>query len=163
VSRSHISGRFLLQQIETDRSKRSKRDIRPEWLTRLVECVAELFEPVADVGRVGFDCRLDEQGWSVALYLGSVELVGGKSDGQRQYAGFRFDVKSLIDCFSRLDDLSWNVSEPSVSGPDAGPRSFLSVDAWIGENRVRLEVHSAAPETVRAGLRRLPDGRVEPN
>ncbi len=162
MSRSHLSARHLLQQIESDRFKRAKRDIRPEWLTTLVECVAELFEPLADVGRVGFDCRLDEQGWSAAIYLGAVELVGGKTDGQTQRVGFRLDLKSLLERFSRIDDISWTVSNHGEESQDPAPRSFLSIDGRIGENRVRLEVHSAAPAPVGPGLRRLSDGSFEP-
>ena len=117
VRRSHLSARHLLQQIESDRSKRAKRDIRPEWLTAFVECAAELFEPVAEVGRVGFDCRLDEQGWSAALYLGAVEVVGGKSDGQTEQPDFRFDLKALLEQFSRVDALVWNVLDHARGQP----------------------------------------------
>ncbi len=162
MRRSHLSARHLLQQIETDRSKRAKRDIRPEWLTAFVECAAELFEPVAEVGRVGFDCRLDEQGWSAALYLGAVEVVGGKSDGQTEQPDFRFDLKVLLEQFSRVDALVWNVLDHAGVSPDEPPRSFLSVDGFLGENRLRLAVHSSAPALVGPGLRRLADGRFEP-
>lgn len=162
MSRSHLSARHLLQQIESDRSKRAKRDIRPAWLTALVECAAELFEPMADVGRVGYDCRLDEQGWSVALYLGTVELVGGKADGQTQRVDFTFDLKPLLEQFSRIDEFVWNVLDHGEGEHEAAPRSFLSIDGLVGDNRVRLAVHSSAPEPVAPGLRRLLDGRFEP-
>lgn len=162
MGRSHLSARHLLQQIESDRSKRAKRDIRPQWLTALIECVAELFEPMADVGRVGFDCRLDEAGWSATLYLGAVELVGGKSDGQTERAGFHFDLRALLERFNRVDDLTWSVLDHPKEGPDGGPQSFLSIDGQIGENRIRLAIHSTAPEPLGPGLRRLPDGHFEP-
>jgi hypothetical protein len=162
VSRSHLSARHLLRQVEFDRSKRTKRDIRPEWLTALVESAAELFEPMSDVGRVGFDCRLDEQGWSAALYLGAVELVGGKSDGQTEGVGFHFDLKALLEQFSRIDDLSWTVVGKAEEGQNPPPSSFLLIDGAIGENRVRLTIHAAAPPSVGSGLRRLADGRFEP-
>jgi hypothetical protein len=162
VRRSHLSARHLLQQIESDRSKRPKRDIRPEWLTAFVEGVAELFEPAAEVGRVGFDCRLDERGWSAALYLGAVEVVGGKRDGQTERVDFRFDLKSLLEEYRRVDQLVWNVLDHAEAGPDEPPRSFLSIDGMVGENRLRLAVHSSAPALVGPGLRRLADGRFEP-
>jgi hypothetical protein len=162
LSRSHLSARHLLQQIETDRSKRAKRDIRPQWLTALVESAAELFEPVAEVGRVGFDCRLDEQGWSATLYLGSVELVGGKTDGQAQRPGFQFDLKALLECFCRVDDVSWSVLDHSDGQEDPGPQSLLSIDGCVGENFVRMEIHSTSPPPVGPGLRRLPNGRFKP-
>jgi hypothetical protein len=162
VRRSHLSAKHLLQQIESDRCKRAKRDIRPEWLTAFVESAAELFEPVAEVGRVGFDCRLDEEGWSAALYLGAMEFVGGKSDGQTEHPDFRFDLKSLLEQFSRVDALVWNVIDHAGSGPGEPPRSFLSIDGFLGENRLRLAVDSSAPAPVGPGLRRLADGRFEP-
>jgi hypothetical protein len=161
VSRSHLSARHLLQQIESDRSKRTRRDIRPEWLTALVERIADLFDPVDEVGRVGFDCRLDDEGWSVALYLGAVELVGGKADGHLQCAAFRFDLKSLLDGFSGVDRIEWHVIDRSDRSSDPGARSFLAVDGLIGQNRVRVSIYSAAPEAAGPALRRLSDGRYE--
>jgi hypothetical protein len=161
VSRSHLSARHLLQQIEADRSKRTRRDIRPDWVTALIERVADLFDPVDEFGRVGFDCRLDEEGWSVALYLGAIELIGGKADGQLQCAAFRFDLKPLLDGFSSVDLIEWHVVDRGEGASDPGARSFLSVDGMVGENRVRLSVHSAAPEAAGPALRRLPDGRYE--
>jgi hypothetical protein len=62
------------------------------------------------------NCRLEEQGASAALYLGAVELVGGKSDGQTQRIGFRFDLKFLLEQFSRVDDLSWTVLDHGEGG-----------------------------------------------
>jgi hypothetical protein len=162
LSRSHLSARHLLQQIETDRSKRAKRDIRPQWLTALVESAAELFEPIAELGRVGFECRLDEQGWSATLYLGVVELVGGKTDGQTQRPGFQFDLKALLECFSRIDEVSWSVVDHSDGQEDPGPKSLVSIDGLVGENRVRMAIHSTSPARVGPGLRRLPNGRFEP-
>jgi hypothetical protein len=161
VSRSHLSARHLLQQLESDRSKRGRRDIRPEWLTALVERVAELFDPVDELGRVGFDCRLDEEGWSVALYLGAIELVGGKTDGQLQGAAFRFDLKSLFDSFASLERIEWHVADATEGTLDPGPRSFLSIDGAVGENRIRMSINSAAPNAAGPALRRLPGGRFE--
>ncbi len=161
MTRSHLSARHLLQQIEFDRSKRVRRDKRPAWLTALIERAADLFDPVDEVGRVGFDCRLDEEGWSVALYLGAVELVGGKTDGKLQCAAFRFDLKSLLDGFSTVERVEWNVVDSSDNSADPGPRSFLAIDGLVGTNRIRISIDSAAPLAAGPALRRLPDGRFE--
>jgi hypothetical protein len=160
VSRSHLSARHLLQQIDSDRSKRARRDNRPAWLTALLERVADLFDPVDEVGRVGFDCRLDEEGWTMALYLGAVELVGGKTDGQLTCAAFRFDLKSLLDGFSAVERIDWVVDRNDRLS-DPGARSFVAVDGMVGKNRVRLSIYSVAPEAAGPALRRLPDGRYE--
>jgi hypothetical protein len=117
---------------------------------------------MADVGRVGYDCRLDENGWSAALYLGTVELVGGKTDGQAQRVDFTFDLKPLLEQFSRIDEFAWSVLGHGEGDDDAAPRSFLAIDGLVGDNRVRLAVHSSAPDPVGPALRRLPDGRFEP-
>jgi hypothetical protein len=161
VSRSHLSARHLLQQIESDRSKRAGRDNRPAWLTALIERVADLFDPVDEIGRVGFDCRLDEEGWTVALYLGAVELVGGKTDGELRCAAFRFDLKSLLDGFSAVERVEWNVADTSDSSADPGPRSFLAIDGLVETNRIRVSIYSAAPPAAGPALRRLPGGRFE--
>lgn len=135
--------------------------MRPAWLTALVERVADLFDPLEEVGRVGFDCRLDEEGWFVALYLGAVEIVGGKTDGELECAAFRFDLKSLLETFSSVDRFEWNVVDRCEGTSDPGPRSFLAVDGVAGTNRVRLSIYSAAPTAAGPGLRRLPNGRLE--
>jgi len=160
VSHSHLSPRHLLKQIESDRSKRTNRDIRPRWLTELVEFAADLFDPLSEVARVGFDCQLAEDGWSVVLYLGAVEQVGGKHDGQSQHVGFQFDVRPLLERFTRVDELSWNVL-PDGPEPAAAPRSLLVLEGIVSDNRVRLTIRSAAATGIGPGLRQLPDGRFE--
>ena len=172
VSHSHLPARHLLKQIESDRSRRSKRDRRPAWLAAFVEFVAEQFEPLADVGRVGFDCRLDEEGWSVAMYLGSIELVGGKDDGQTRHLDFRCNLQAVLGRFTRVHQTTFTVLQGDVvssaevgsaaTTDELGPRSVVMIDGQIVDNRVRLAIYSQPPSAVGPGLRRLPDGRFEP-
>ena len=55
MARSLKKGPFidghLLKKIETA-GPRPRRDVRPQWITDLIDEVAELFEPFTDVGRV---------------------------------------------------------------------------------------------------------------
>jgi len=162
VTHSHLPARHLIKQIECDRANRTKRDIRPAWLTALIEFAAELFEPLSDVGRVGFDCRLDENGWTAALYLGAVELLGGKDDGQTRQLDFRFDLQPLLERFTRVEDVSWTVFPQGDRAAGDKPHSLIAIDGSIGTDRLRVEVHSSAPAAAGPGLRRLPDGRFEP-
>ena len=67
----------------------------------------------------------------------------------------------MRDGFSSVDRIEWHVVDRSEVTSDAGARSFLSVDGIVGSNRVRLSIHSAAPEAASPALRRLPDGRYE--
>jgi hypothetical protein len=96
----------------------------------------------------------------MALYLGAVELVGGKTDGQLTCAAFRFDLKSLLDGFSAVERIEWVVDRNDRLS-DPGARSFVAVDGMVGKNRVRLSIYSVAPEAAGPALRRLPDGRYE--
>jgi hypothetical protein len=161
MTHSHLSPRHLVSQIESERFNRTNRDIRPEWLTAFLDSAAALFEPLEQVGRVGFDCQLDEAGWSVALYLGSLEQVGGKEDGQSRPIGFHCDLRPLLGRFARIDEFSWTVFPQDNAPSDALPRSLISLDGLLDGNRLRLAIRSVAPAAAGPGLRRLTDGRIE--
>ena len=67
----------LLEQMEQYRLRREQRDCRPEWLKGFIQQASSLFEPLTHVGRVGYACQFDERGWTVCMYLGTTEIVGG--------------------------------------------------------------------------------------
>ncbi len=161
MSHSHLGVRHFLAQIETDRSRRTNRKSRPEWLDGLVEEAAASFEPLSGVARVGYECLPDEGSWNVTVYLGAVEMVGGKSDGHTRLPDFRCDLKRLLEQFARIDELEWTVW-PEGPG-DGGPAqlSVVTVGGLVGTTRVCLQVRSSAPEALGPGLREFPDGRVE--
>jgi hypothetical protein len=161
MNHSHLGARHLLAQIETDRSQRANRDIRPDWLNNLIEEAAASFEPLVGIARVGYECQLDEAGWSISVYLGTVEMVGGKADGQARRPDFRCDLKRLLEQFSRIDDLEWTVSPQSEGEANLGQQSVIRIGGLVGTSPVCLRVRSAAPETIGPGLRQFPDGRVE--
>jgi hypothetical protein len=156
--------RHLLQQIESDRANRIPRDVRPTWIVQLIEETADLFEPLAGVGRVGYDCRVDEEGWQIDMFLGAIEVLGGREDGQTRSPEFRFDIQPLLDRFTHVTDLSWNVYAPQAAAEDLvseTPRSFLSIDGLIDGQRVRISVLATPPAAAGPGLRSLPGGRIE--
>jgi hypothetical protein len=161
MSHSHLGARHLLAQIETDRSRRANRDKRPEWLNGLVEEAAASFEPLAGVARVGYECLPDERGWNISVYLGTVEQVGGKSDGQTRRPDFRCDLKRLLEQFARIDEVEWTVWPDGRDDGLVAQQSTITVAGLVGSSLVRLQVRSSAPDTVGPGLREFPDGRVE--
>ncbi len=161
MSHSHLGARHRLAQIETDRSCRTNRDKRPEWLNGLIEEAAASFEPLAGVARVGYECLPDERGWSLSLYLGTVEVVGGKSDGQTRRPDFRCDLKRLLEQFARIDELEWTVWPQGLGNGALREQSVITIGGMVGTSPVRLRVRSSAPETIGPGLREFPDGRVE--
>lgn len=163
MSHSHFPVRHFLQQIESDRANRTRRDIRPTWIVQLVEQTADLFEPLAGVGRVGYDCRVDEEGWRIDMFLGAIEVLGGPEDGRTRQPEFRFDIQPLLDRFTHVSDLSWNVFSGREQGEETAepPRSYLAIDGLIDGERVRVKVLASSPAEVGPGIRELPGGRIE--
>ena len=152
MSHSHLGAKYLLSQIETDRSLRTNRDKRPEWLNALIEEAAGSFEPLVGVARVGYECLPNEGGWEVSLYLGTVEMVGGKSDGQTRCPDFRCDLKRVLEQFARIDELEWTVLPNGPDNGDVAQQSTIVIEGLVGSSRVRLQVRSSAPETIDAPL-----------
>jgi hypothetical protein len=161
MSHSHLGARHLLTQIETDRSRRGNRDKRPEWLRGFVEEAAGSFEPLSGVARVGYECLPAEGGWEISLYLGSIELVGGKSDGRTERPDFRCDLKRLLKQFTRIDDLEWTVWPDGIDEANREFRSVMRVDGLVGTSQVCLRILSSAPQALSPGLHQFADGRVE--
>lgn len=161
MSHSHLGVKHFLAQIESDRSSRTRRDKRPEWLNGLIEEAAASFEPLDGVARVGYECVPDEEGWNVSVYLGAVEMVGGKSDGKTRRPDFRCDLKRLLEQFARIDELEWTVWPQGPAEGDLAEQSVITIGGLIGTSKVWLRVRSSAPEAIGPGLREYPDGRVE--
>lgn len=159
MSHSHIPVRHFLQKLETQ--GRPQRDARPEWLLDLIDAVAELFEPFAEVGRVGYDCNADRDRWNLLFYLGKTEFVGGRLDGQQQHVDFQFDILRLHQLFADVRRLEWNAF-PGNARRDEADCSYVALDGDYQGNAVRLRVFSTPPKALGPGLRHLADGTCEP-
>ena len=151
----------LLKQVEVFRSKRTRRDVRPAWLTEFIDSVAELFDPLTGVGRIGFDCRWADDRWAVVLFLGSTEQVGGKKDGESRHANFQFDLDGLRKLFDEVDWFRWSAFPEGVDCDGHKISSYLTVEGRIGENALRLQIDSLPPIQAGPGLRCYPDGRCD--
>jgi hypothetical protein len=154
--------KHLLKQLEIYQSTRRNRDIRPQWLTDLIGRVSELFNPAAEVARVGFECRLTEESWELLMFLGSTEIVGGPEDGQTRFANFRFDLLTLIDNFTQVDQVEWNARPFACSNEVEPSQSFLQITGRIDEEPLRLMIFSAPPADVGPGIRAHLNGTCEP-
>ncbi|MEI7699455.1 MAG: hypothetical protein WCK86_06655 [Planctomycetia bacterium] len=150
----------LLEQMEQYRLRREQRDYRPDWLKRFVESVAGLFEPLTNVGRVGYDCQVDERGWTICLYIGTTEIIGGPRDGQIDHASFCIDLLQLQKFFETIDRLEWfSVSGSATENNPIAVKSLLSVHGKVsGGGQVRLELLGTPPNVVKPGLHLRPDG-----
>jgi len=150
--------KHLLKQVEIYRSKRNNRDVRPPWVTELIDRVADLFEPTTGVGRVGFECQLAEDCWVVGMYLGSTEIIGGPDDGQTQQSNFHFDLLELIDCFNNIERVRWSAF-PEGTDDASTACSLITIEGCVGENSLRLKVYANPPADAGPGFRKYADGR----
>ena len=166
LSHAHLTIQHLLKQVELYSARcGKKRTSRPEWAEELIDQVAELFEPLSDVGRVGFDFQPSDERDEIGFYLGCTEIVGGKDDGERRHINFQFDALRMQALFGRVDRFVWNAF-PDNDDPEAAPVashfSFLTLDADYHGHAVRLHIYGMAPESAGPGLRQWSDGTVEP-
>lgn len=162
MSHSHMPVKHLLKHLESYRNRRNNRDMRPAWVTQFVNDAAELFEPMEDVGRVGFDCQIADDCWEVALYLGSTEIVGGREDGQYRYSGYTFDLRTLMSQFHEIEAIEMAAHDDEPTEKPAVPRAMVTIDGRIDDNRLRVRVHSIPPSDIGPGMRRHVDGRCDP-
>jgi len=159
VSHSHLPIKHLLKKIETA-GPRTRRDVRPQWITALIEQIAELFEPFTDVGRVGFDCKAAADRWEVGLYLGTTELVGGRCDGEMLHVDFQFDLMQFNRLFDQIDRFHWNAFPADVNQA-ALECSFVVLDGRYQDNPVRVRIFCVPPTEAGPGLRHRTDGTWE--
>ena len=161
MSHSHIVVQHLLKQLESWRPGQKKRDVRPEWLTALIEELAEFFEPLTDVARVGFDCRMEDGKWAVRMYLGRTEIVGGSQDGHAKPISFELNLQEVVNRFERIDEFTWSVF-PEDSEHAEEPRAYATIGGIAKGNPVRFYFFSVAPHEAGPGMRVYQDGRFEP-
>ena len=152
----------LLEQMEQYRLRREHRDFRPDWLKQFVQLAAGLFEPLTHVGRVGYDCQFDERGWTVCMYLGTTEIVGGAKDGRIDHAGFRIDLSSMYRLFSQISRFEWySVTDSKTVDHAETLRSLVCIHGTTsGDHAVRLELLASPPDFVGPGLHCRPDGSM---
>lgn len=172
MSHSDFDVQYHMNNLENWRPGENRRDTRPAWMTKLIENVAEIFEPLSGVARVGFDCRLEdiasetrgadeEPVWVVRMYLGRNELVGGPQDGRQVPMSFELDLEQLQTFFVDVDEFCWTVF-PSDGDDIDHDQSFVTVSGLVAGNRVRMHVFAVAPQEIAPAMRTYHgDGRCE--
>lgn len=160
MSHSHLVVNHVLRRAEEYRLRKSQQDVRPNWITKLIDDMAELFEPLEGVARVGFDCRLEEDGWSVGLFLGTNEIIGGPFDGYARQIDFQFDVLRALDVFTRVDRCYWDAYCDTHEQSESY-QALVTIEGLVGDERVKLLVHSRPPLEIGPALREFPNGTTE--
>ncbi len=158
MSHSHLSVRHLLNQLEDGSKSRTKTRTPPAWLMEFIELAAEQFEPVEATARAGYACHCYDGTWTVALYLGETEWVGGSADGSTYLMNFTFDIDGLYGLFDAVDHIHWHAS-PQPEGDDSQPMSAIVINGFVADQPLCVEVHMTPLKTAGPGFRRFPDGR----
>jgi len=155
-----MSPEELFHHLTSSQSRRIPQDHRPDWLRRLTEEIAEKFEPLRDIARAGYDCRLDEHGWLLRMYLGTTEIIGGPKDGQIEHASFRMDLKPVLQLFECVDRFEWySLTNTDPAEFDGDIRSLLTVTGTVdGAHQVRLELLASPPRCVGSSLHETGSG-----
>ena len=161
LSHSHLVVQHLMKQMESWQPGQNRRDSRPEWLTGLIEELADIFEPLTGIARVGFDSRLEEESWVVRMYLGATEIVGGPRDGQTQSMPFELDLQRLVARFKNVDEFFWSVFPESAADVDEA-QAYITISGKVDDHPVRFHMFAVPPEDVGPGMRVYPDGRFDP-
>ena len=144
---------------------RERREARPQWLLDLTDCVADLFEPLRETARVGYECRPVDGRWQLDVFLGPNETVGGAHDGLQQVPSFKFDLRALFQCFDRIDSCQWLAApsgEAATAEAAALPAGFsqLVVEGVAEGEPIVVSVSSLPPSEIGVGLRIFGDGDV---
>ena len=145
---------------------RDRSESRPAWLLDLIDCVAELFEPLRETARVGYECRPAAGRWELDVFLGPNETVGGAQDGLQQVPSFRFDLRALFQCFDRIDSCQWLAApsgEAGVAEQAALPAGFsqLLVEGVANGESIAVSISSLPPERIGVGLKIFGDGSAQ--
>ncbi len=159
MSHSHLLVQHLMKQME-DWHPGQKTHERPEWLNELITAIAQRFEPLTGVARVGFECRMDEEGWVVRMYLGSTEMVGGATDGRIQPVSFELNLQDLLSRFEHIDEFFWSVFPEQAEDIDEG-QAYVTLSGRVEGNSVRFHLFAIAPPDVGPGIRVYPNGQIE--
>lgn len=151
---SHLPVGDLLDLAE----RRERPPARPPWLARFVSDAAELFDPHSGLGRVGYRSEPGEDGWSVALFLGATEIVGGPGDGMIAPARFRFDAAGLAALFDEAPAVGLEVSPQLASQGVDGIDAALTLTGTVEGHVLTATVLSAPPNGAEPGFKRYSSG-----
>ncbi len=165
MTHSHVPVAHLLRQLELYPQKPSTAgDLRPRWLVRFIEDVAQLFAPVTETARVGYISQPDgEGGWCVTLFLGAIQTVGGPRDGERQFCDFAIDLLGVQDRFERIDSCVWNGTPQAFREGQLPTAADVVVVGEVHGQRLELRLLLSPPEDMRPGMRcDHHSGRCEP-
>lgn len=152
-----------MKQMEHFSSEQMNLNCRPTWLNSFVDEVADIFNPLEEVGRVGFNCQFTEEYWEVGLFLGSTEIVGGQRDGQFVAASFQFDLLQLLDRFESVNRFHFNyLEQPEAAVANDSASAYITIEGHLADlELVRLNVYATPPTEAGPGFRKSHNGKLD--
>lgn len=163
MSHSHMPMMHLLKQVELYKARKQQRDNRPAWLAETINELADLFEPMADVGRVGYECQFEEDQWVVSLFLGSTEIVGGLHDGSAKLMNFQFDAVPLLSRFEQITELALNAYPRQSEEQNESQCTSMTIAGVMQGNQIKLRIQTEPPQDAGPGLHQYPNGDLNPS
>lgn len=158
MNHSHLPVQHFIAQLDRWKQNREQRDLRPQWLQNLIAELADLFDPFHDIARAGFECCPVENGWEVGLFLGRVEIVGGRHDGKEERCHFTYDLAKLKSHFQSVSEFRLT----SLLREDEGEAvSFVLIRGRIENQELTIRIFSLPPEQAGVGLRKYLNGQCE--
>jgi hypothetical protein len=134
----------------------------PRWLDRLANAAAaELLtldvttDVTASTGLaatslapIGCHFHLADEGWEVALFVSTTEIVGGPQDGETTASPFAVDVERLRDLFDAVQAIHWQ-AQPFGEDDELG--AHLAIEGILEGHEVTLRILSAPPARFEPG------------
>jgi hypothetical protein len=118
------------------------------WVLHLVEAVSACMMADSPMGPLGCHFSNEEEKWLIDVYPTTVEVVGGKLDGEVLDPGFSLDLEQLRNLFDRVDAMHWQ----SLGLSDAeGP--MVAIEGFYGGHDVYLRVLTYAPDDEEPGMK----------
>jgi hypothetical protein len=159
---SQHSVNHFIEQIESGETPRIRKPQMPNWLQTFVWQATEHFDPIGGTARAGYIATQDDNRWTVRLFLGETEVVGGPRDGAIVPAAFTFDLEALRDSFEAITRLEWH-GLPAGSLPEQSrDEATMAIDGIVSGHIVRLLVDLRSPVDMGPGLKRQADGAYLP-
>ena len=158
MTHSHMPIQHLIRQVEKSYEKKKARDL-PGWLKEFIDHAANSMEPSVGVARVGYDCKITEEGWNLSLFLGETEVVGGSEDGLTRIPNFDLNLSDILGQFESVESVRW------VSRPDADfseeQMSTVIIRGKIEDEMMTFSILDRSPESIGPGMRELMNGLLE--
>ena len=149
----------FIKHLEKQRASKTQQNIQPSWISGFVDQIADLFVPLNSDGRVGYDCKMNERGWKIIMFLGSTEYVGGRHDGYAHHSNFEINLSDIHSIYENIDVLKWETYPDSTDPDNYQNHSKLIVEGVSSGEFIQLELHSVPPNEMGPGFKQFPNGQ----